>query len=34
MFPRWLSILAAIGGSVVISLGLALQKKGVPWPRG
>jgi drug/metabolite transporter (DMT)-like permease len=31
MFPRWLSILAAIGGSVVISLGMALQKKGVPW---
>lgn len=31
MFPRWLSILAAVGGSVVISLGMVLQKKGVPW---
>ena len=30
-FPQGLSILSAVGGSVVISLGLVLQKKGVAW---
>lgn len=30
-FPRWLSVLSAVLGSAVISLGMVLQKKGVAW---
>ena len=30
-FPRWISILSAVLGSAVISLGMVLQKKGVAW---
>lgn len=32
-FPRWLAFLSAIVGSMVISLGMVLQKKGVAWFR-
>lgn len=32
-FPRWASILSTILGSLAISLGMVLQKKGVSWLR-
>jgi len=30
-FPRWASIISAVLGSAVVSLGMVLQKKGVGW---
>ena len=30
-FPRWVSIISAVLGSAVVSLGMVLQKKGVGW---
>ncbi len=32
-FPHWLAIAFAIGGSMVISMGMVLQKRGVGWFR-